>query len=158
MGDKVIFIDDDESLLSLYKTTLPPKYQYQMLSDASIIPMHEDYQVLTCNNGVDSIKIIQSYLTKDDPIALAFVDYRFDRGINGATIAELIREIDPDIEIVFATSCNRVELIENISKKINGQVVYFRKPFNVTDLSSMISKMLIRYHNKKKNRVTEVAS
>jgi len=149
MTTKILFVDDDEELLQLFRTVLPPKYHYLMMPSPDGDPRGKvtmqkmsNYEVVTCNNGEDAIKIIQEHIEIENPISIAFIDYHFPRGMDGVEIADRIRKLDDKVEIVYATSTQKKELLENSSDKIRGNVVYFHKPFNVNELTGLISRLL----------------
>lgn len=150
MTTKILFVDDDESLLAMYRTVLPPKYHYMMTPSSRMdeeepsqnFQKQSNYQVITCNNGEEAIRIVRDYRDRGDPISIAFIDYVFPEGIDGVTIANEIKAIDDKIEIVYATSSRKIELLENSVQQMDGEVVYFSKPFDVNELIGLISRLL----------------
>jgi CheY-like chemotaxis protein len=154
MTTKILFVDDDLELLSLYRTVLPPKYHYFM-SPPSNDPDHKqelqkmsNYEVVTCASGEEAIETVQNNKDEGGGIAIAFIDYHFPVGMDGISIADNLRKIDPNIEIVYATATKKSELIDNSAEKLDGNAVYFKKPFDVNELIGLISRLLQKHMHK----------
>ena len=109
-----------------------------------------DFNVELCNDGDKALSAFQS-----SDIDFCLVDVMLP-GIDGFTLAERIRDIDPDVPVVFLTARS---LKQDKIKGFNlGGDDYITKPFDEEELLCRIHAILNRYNGKKEATEEEVPS
>ena len=118
----ILFVDDDELVLEVGGKMI------QRL----------DYEVLIARDGEEAIELFKKYKAAVDVVIL---DMRMP-GMNGATVHDYIREINPDTKILLASG-----YLENghardiIAHKYND---FIQKPFEFDQLTNKIKGMMER--------------
>lgn len=90
------------------------------------------YLVMTADNGRDAVALFKDHSEQIDLIVMDVVMPI----ISGDKAAELIREIKPDIKIIFATGYDKGQIIETKDE------VVISKPYSIENMSELISKTL----------------
>ncbi len=94
----------------------------------------ENFEVVTVENGSAGIEELKS--RKFD---LAITDFKMP-GIDGAETVELLKSIDPDIEVIVATGYATVESAVTCLK--NGAYDFIQKPYDLDELKLLIERAL----------------
>lgn len=118
---KILIAEDDKDTALLFKMALAKR----------------GHQVITVQNGEDSLKIYQEELQnirfKTDlservqPFDAVILDYKMPR-INGMEVAKEILAVNPHQRIVFASAYVKETLVDSI-KQLNQVVELMQKPF-----------------------------
>ncbi len=99
MEYKILFVDDDENILSSFKRQF-----------------HNIYTTFTARSGTDGLKIIE----KENPIAVVVADYRMPE-MNGVEFLSKVLEISPDtVRFMLSGQAD----IEAIIKVINESKIF----------------------------------
>jgi CheY-like chemotaxis protein len=94
------------------------------------------YQILTAGSGADALSIVRSY---EGPIHALMTDMIMP-GMNGVEVAERVKQLRPDIKVLFASGYPEAHLTQ--SGIDLGTRTLIRKPFNRTELSRAIRELL----------------
>ncbi|WP_161957610.1 ATP-binding protein [Mariprofundus sp. EBB-1] len=116
----ILVVDDDNSVL----TTLE-----QLLSSLG-------YHVLTAHDGLQGIEVFKSH---QDEISLMLTDIVMPN-INGYMAVKEIREIKPQIPVLYITGYDKSSSMEKLQLDENTKLI--SKPFKLTDLSHAVYALL----------------
>jgi len=116
--DKILVVDDDQSILKVLKMRLEAK----------------GYQVLTKSNAEDALKT-----AKSDTFDLALVDLKL-QGKNGIELMEDLQKINPLMPIIILTAFGTVKTAVEAMKK--GAQSYLTKPYADDELLLQIRNCL----------------
>ena len=110
MMDKILVIDDDQSILQMIKIRMES----------------EDFQVSTAMDYENAIAKV-----KENAFDLALVDLKLNRH-SGIDLMEKFHQIDPHLPIIILTGMGSIESAVEAMRK--GACNYLTKPFNFSDL------------------------
>jgi len=118
---KILYIDDEEINLRLFKINLGSKYD-----------------ITTCHTGSIGLDI----LSKNNDIPIVVTDMRMPI-MNGIEFVDKARELYPDIAYFILSGYDITEEIQNY---INQGVIkkYFKKPFNLREIGMEIEKAILK--------------
>jgi len=102
------------------------------------------YKPMEARNGKEAIRCFEQH--RDD-IQLIFMDILMP-GLNGIETSRSIRDMDPDIPIIFLTAYDRTQPLEPEVYADNAELI--NKPFRISILSQAIQKAL-HPHTEHKN-------
>lgn len=128
---KVLVVDDDLGVC-------------QMLEDAL---KREGYTTTTCNRPREALE-----LARHTQFGLVFVDIRMPE-MSGLELASLLKEEEPEREVVFITGYGSFESVLQAIKL--GAYDYLRKPFNLSELNLCLRRYQERQELKEKVRAAE---
>ncbi|MCP4109970.1 MAG: response regulator [Desulfobacteraceae bacterium] len=149
MNNRIIVIDDDESILNDYMMILsPPLKDLSGLKEKQSLeaqlfgeslgheePDRDRYEVCTATQGKEGFEKVMEAGEDNEPFALAFIDIRMPPGWDGIHTAQMIREIDPHIEIVIVTAYsdrNQKEIVAKVG--MPEKLLYVKKPFDPEEI------------------------
>jgi len=125
---KVLIVDDQQSILDVL----------------SIMLKREGYEVLTALSGEEALDIV-----RNDAIDLAIADLKMIP-MDGITVLEGIKEIDPEIVVVMMTAYASIETAIDAMKK--GAFEYVIKPFKMDELRLLVQRGLDQRSIVRENR------
>ncbi|RKD26550.1 two-component system, OmpR family, alkaline phosphatase synthesis response regulator PhoP [Caminicella sporogenes DSM 14501] len=127
MGKRILVVDDEHHILELIQFNLEVN----------------GFDVLTCDNGEDAVKI-----SKEEEIDLIILDLMLP-GINGIEVCKMIREkYHSDVPIIMLTA--KGEERDKIQGLEIGADDYITKPFSIGELIARIKAVLRRTEDKSK--------
>lgn len=110
MSNSILLLDDDHDILSIFKTILE----------------EEGYKVYTGNNAEQAKAIVT-----EQEVNLVIMDY-YPRNTNGVKIAEALKRIDENLQIIFLTGyISILDTVEDVGFKVDRVLI---KPVSVIDL------------------------
>ncbi len=119
-GQKILFIDDEETLVELGKSMLEKL----------------GYSAVATQSGLKALEII-----KKDPLAFDIVITDMTMpDIQGCRLARKIKEIRPDMPVILSTGFSNIANSEDASPQ--GIDAVMSKPFNMNSLAHTINKVL----------------
>jgi PAS domain S-box-containing protein len=131
---RILVVDDEEPILSVFQQILIPSAQTQrpVASEHSIqkTKVAPVFEIVCCRQGPEASDHVKDSLADGNPFAVVFLDLLMPPGPSGVETARMIRQIDPDIEIVLVTGkldVNPVEIAQEIPPEY--KLLYLRKPF-----------------------------
>ncbi|MFQ3675119.1 MAG: response regulator, partial [Endomicrobiia bacterium] len=123
---KILVIDDEQGIRDMVSYTL----------------LKEGYAVFTAANGAEGVEQV----IKND-IDVAITDIKMP-GMDGIEVLKKIKEVKPEVEVIVATGYGSTETaVESLRK---GAYDYINKPFNIDELSSLVSKAIEKKQIKSK--------
>jgi len=115
-GETILFADDQQQVLETGKEVLESL----------------GYQVLTATNGQQAVQVFEAHV---EDIDLCIFDIIMPV-MNGSRAAQQIRQIKPDVKIIFSTGYDKL----NQSNMDNETVIC--KPFPIEEMSRLIRRQL----------------
>ena len=120
--------------------------------DAELFEEDEDvaegptFEVVSCSQGNDAIEAAKEAANDGNPFDVVILDVRMPPGIDGVEAGSRIRELDPDVEIVFVTGYSDVPL-EELQRRVPPpmKLHYFNKPLSLDQLAQDVAEM-VREH------------
>ncbi len=143
MNNRIIVIDDEDSILKAYLSILSPDektaktaaLEVALFGDASQQESEEHYELTTVLQGEEGYEKIKQARDNGNPFALAFIDIRMPPGWDGLKTATMIRKADPDIELVIITAYSDREQSEIVQKVGDPEkLLYLKKPFDPDEI------------------------
>ncbi|MDJ0905248.1 MAG: response regulator [Woeseiaceae bacterium] len=154
---RVLIADDDEHVLQAYREAFSDTDSTQQMRalDALAAELFEQggadddephFDVVACTQGDDAILLAEEAANDGQPFDVVILDVRMPPGIDGVEAGSRIRELDPDVEIVFVTGYSDVPL-EELQRRVPPpmKLHYFNKPLSFTQLALDVADM-VREH------------
>ncbi len=116
---KVLFVDDERSILSTLQRTL----------------RREPYEIMTCDNALDALELVSA-----NDINVVIADQRMP-DMPGTEFLQKVREISPDtVRAIISGYANADMIVDSINQ---GEVYRFiPKPWEVSDLKDAVNQCL----------------
>jgi len=153
----VLIADDDEHILQAYRdafsdaeTTQEVRVLDALAAELFASKDVEDdeprFDVVACSQGDDAISLARKAADGGEPFDVVILDVRMPPGIDGVEAGSQIRELDPDVEIVFVTGFSDVPL-EELQRRVPPpmKLHYFNKPLSFIQLAQDVASM-VRAH------------
>ena len=151
---RVLIADDDEHILDCYREAFgesePNEYVDTLNAlDAELFDQEDDagdvptFEVVACSQGEDAISLAREAANDGHPFDVVILDVRMPPGLDGVEAGSQIREIDPDVEIVFVTGFSDVprdELERRVPPPMKLQ--YFNKPISFMQLAEDVASIV----------------
>jgi signal transduction histidine kinase len=147
MIKRILTIDDDPTLLEVYRDIfVPKKSQTQkglaqlgaMFDDVEIGKEDEaDFEVTSADSGEEGVKTFFEAYQAGTPFDMCVVDMRMPRGIDGLETATQIRKIDQNASILIVTAFTD-KTPEEIRASLKWNVYFLRKPFDQSELYQIV--------------------
>jgi CheY-like chemotaxis protein len=151
---RVLIADDDEHILECYRDAFGASEatDYMKALDAldaelfETVDVEDDaphFDIVACNQGQDAIDKAKEAADCGKPFDVVILDVRMPPGIDGVEAGSRIRELDPDVEIVFVTGFSDVprdELERRVPPPM--KLHYFNKPLSFVKLAQDVAGMV----------------
>jgi PAS domain S-box-containing protein len=118
-GERVLFVDDEEPIIDLMRRMLEKL----------------NYKVSACS---DPVKALEKFRLAPEKFDVVITDYTMP-GLSGATLAESIIKIKPDIPVAICSGYGRI--IENKELCESGIREILAKPLSMWELSKAMKRM-----------------
>ena len=154
---RVLIADDDEHILQAYREAFSDTTSTQQMRTLNALaaelfePDQVDndephFDVVACSQGDDAISLAKEAANDGQPFDVVILDVRMPPGIDGVEAGSRIRELDPDVEIVFVTGYSDVPL-EELQRRVPPpmKLHYFNKPLSLDQLAQDVAEM-VREH------------
>lgn len=154
---RVLIADDDEHILNAYREAFSesdPTSQMRALDvlaaelfDSSSDAMEAThFDITACSQGDHAISLARQAADSGKPFDVVILDVRMPPGIDGVEAGSQIRNLDPDVEIVFVTGYSDIPL-EELKRRVPPpmKLHYFNKPLSFTQLAQDVASM-VRTH------------
>ena len=139
MNNRILVMDDDETLLEYYRIIFSSK-------NAETNSVFFDAELVEHGRaGIDKVKQLKQ---QNEFFSVAFVDVNMPPGINGIETAKQLLEIDPELYIIFVTAISDGDL-ENISILEKDNVLYVKKPFSRDEIFQLARTLTAAWNNKR---------
>jgi CheY-like chemotaxis protein len=104
---------------------------FQILSAQSLKKLRPDAQIVLADDGLEALAQFQ-----EQPFDLIVTDYNIP-GMNGLDLAQAIRQIAPDTQIVLATLEDAVVIRAEAQRRQLNLDGYLDKPYTLTQLQTV---------------------
>lgn len=151
---RVLIADDDENILQCYRTAFgdnhPNDYVETLSSlEAELFDAQPEseaaprFDIVACSQGGDAISLAAEATREGRPFDVVILDVRMPPGIDGVEAGSRIRQLDPDVEIVFVTGFADLTMSE-LARRVPPPVKlhYFNKPLSFMQLAESVADMV----------------
>jgi CheY-like chemotaxis protein len=113
-------------------------------ADTDTLPL---YDIDTAGQGEEAYDMAKAALANKAPYAVMFVDMRMPPGWDGLKTARMIREIDPNLEIVIMTAYADHSQ-EDLSREIGNpeKLLYIKKPFQSEEICQLALSLCAKWN------------
>jgi two-component system, NtrC family, sensor kinase len=141
---RILLVDDEIKNLDELREILCPdvsghtdlrELEKQLFGDAgNSAADNVEYHVVCCRQGEDAVRQAYAACQQGEPFMAAFLDVRMPPGIDGVCVAEEIRKVDRDMEIVIMTGYTDYD-ISQINQRIKpaDKLLYLQKPIHAPE-------------------------
>jgi len=156
---RILVVDDDRSVLKLYRNVLSrvnttpygsddnpkPKGNPYCPTPLNITP--QSFDVVTCQQAGEAVDAVKNALECGRPFSIAFIDVRMPPGPDGIWAAEQIRALDANVEIVIVTGHTDIHP-RDISCRVLPvhKLLYIQKPFQPREIFQFASALSMKWH------------
>ena len=151
---RVLIADDDEHILACYREAFGESEATDYMKalnalDAELFDVVSEvdesarFDIVACNQGQDAIDRAKEAANDGNPFDVVILDVRMPPGIDGVETGSQIRQMDPDVQIVFVTGFSDVprdELERRIPPPM--KLHYFKKPLSFMKLAEDVAGMV----------------
>ncbi len=150
----ILIADDDERILDCYREAFGETDATDHLKaldalDAELFNPDADieevqkFDIVSCRQGDDAISLAKEAATDGHPFDVVILDVRMPPGIDGVEAGSQIRELDPDVEIVFVTGYSDVPR-EELERRVPPpmKLHYFNKPISFMKLAEDVASIV----------------
>jgi putative nucleotidyltransferase with HDIG domain len=133
---RILVVDDEPAILSLYQATLQPQYK----------PNHFDLTL--CSQAEEALDAFRTAVEEGKPFAVAFLDLRMPPGPDGIWLAERIRALDPYTEIVMVTGYSDTSTTpDKIASRVppTDKLLYLQKPFHNLEIQHFAASLSTKW-------------
>jgi PAS domain S-box-containing protein len=153
----ILAVDDEVEILELYRKVFnaSPASDFDLFADSSA---EELSTVLECRTYSDPEKLLEEYrreVAQGIHHPLCIVDMKMPLHAEGLETAGKLREIDPDIHIVFCTANSKI-VPEEIHARLRERVFFVLKPPNIEEFTVMV-RSLVDYWQSRQDLRRETA-
>ena len=151
---RVLIADDDEHILECYREAFceSEATDYMKALDALDAELFDTetlddeapkFEVVSCSQGLDAVDLARKAARDGHPFDVVILDVRMPPGIDGVEAGSAIRELDPDVEIVFVTGFSDVPR-EELERRVPPpmKLHYFNKPISFMQLAEDVAGMV----------------
>lgn len=133
---RILVVDDEPAILSLYQETLQPKSN----------PNHFDLTL--CSQAKEALDAFRTAVEEGKPFAVTFLDLRMPPGPDGIWLAERIRALDPYTEIVMVTGYSDTSTTpDKIASRVppTDKLLYLQKPFHNLEIQHFAASLSTKW-------------
>ena len=133
---RILVVDDEPAILSLYQETLQPQSK----------PNHFD--VTFCSQAEEALDAFRTAVEEEKPFAVTFLDLRMPPGPDGIWLAERIRALDPYTEIVMVTGYSDTSTTpDKIASRVppTDKLLYLQKPFHNLEIQHFAASLSTKW-------------
>jgi CheY-like chemotaxis protein len=151
---RVLIADDDENILEAYREAFSETESTQQMKalDALAAELFDpaesandepQFDVVACRQGDEAISLAKEAAKEGKPFDVVILDVRMPPGIDGVEAGSRIRQLDPDVEIVFVSGYSDVPM-EVLQVRVPPlmKLHYFHKPLSFEQLAKDVAAMV----------------
>jgi CheY-like chemotaxis protein len=151
---RVLIADDDENILQCYRTAFGDNHSNDYVETLSSLeaelfdasPESEPspkFDIVACNQGDAAIALAAEAARAGKRFDVVILDVRMPPGIDGVEAGCRIRQLDPNVEIVFVTGFADLTLSE-LARRVPPplKLHYFNKPLSFMQLAESVADMV----------------
>jgi putative nucleotidyltransferase with HDIG domain len=133
---RILVVDDEPAILSLYQETLQSESN----------PNHFDLTL--CSQAEDALDAFRTAMEEGKHFAVTFLDLRMPPGPDGIWLAERIRALDPYTEIVMVTGYSDTSTTpDKIASRVppTDKLLYLQKPFHNLEIQHFAASLSTKW-------------
>jgi len=151
---RVLIADDDEHILQAYREAFSDTESTQemraldalaaeLFESSDVTDEEPHFDVVACSQGDDAIDLAKQAANDGHPFDVVILDVRMPPGIDGVEAGCQIRELDPDVEIVFVSGFSDMPL-EELQRRVPPPIRlhYFNKPLSFSRLAKDVASFV----------------
>lgn len=151
---KVLVADDDEHILECYVDafgdTEPTSHmkaidalEAELFDPETDIEDQPTFELVACSQGDDAVNVAVAATESGQPFDVVILDMRMPPGIDGVEAGCRIREIDPDVNIIFVSGYSDISF-EELQSRVPPPIRlhYFNKPLSFSKLAEDVVAMV----------------
>lgn len=151
---RVLIADDDEHILECYREAFSgadttehmralDALDAELFNDEAEIPAAPTFEIVSCSQGQEAIDAAKEAANDGQPFDVVILDVRMPPGIDGVEAGSRIREMDPDVEIVFVTGFSDIPR-EELERRVPPpmKLHYFNKPLSFMKLAQDVAGLV----------------
>ena len=151
---RVLIADDDEYVLECYREAFTESdstreiraldaLSAELFEPEEVAEEDPKFKVTACSQGADAITLAKEAAHDGHPFDVVILDVRMPPGIDGVETGSQIREMDPDVEIVFVSGYSDIPMDE-LQRRVPPpmRLHYFSKPLSFTTLAHDVVTMV----------------
>ena len=161
-GDRIIVVDDFPAIHEDFKKILQGKddprailrqFQGDILGEDSPNDPGPIFRVESAFQGEEGLEAIRQSYKDDDPIMLAFIDFRMPPGMDGIETSSRLQKEFPETQIVICTAFNDFPW-PKIAKQMHraDNFVILKKPFENVEILQLAHALCSKWKLAKKLR------
>jgi CheY-like chemotaxis protein len=151
---RVLVADDDDFILRCYQRAFA--HSSAASGNATLDSLSDElfgrttgafrpptFDLVACKQGEDAVTQLMEALESERRFEVAILDVRMPPGINGVEAGKRIRELDPDIPMVFVTGYSDLPK-EELQRRLPpaSKLHYFTKPLSFSDLVEEVTRIV----------------
>jgi HD-GYP domain-containing protein (c-di-GMP phosphodiesterase class II) len=134
---RILVVDDDATILDLYKRILTPD---------NPLPSMPAFEVICCTQGDEAVDAVKKSLEEHKPFAVSFLDLNMPPGPDGQWTADQFQKLDPAINIVMVTGYRSTEVgCQPSSSNFSDKLLYLQKPFYRQEIIQFSTALSIKW-------------
>lgn len=151
---RILIADDDEHILECYREAFGVEERAdatrelkaldaELFDDEVEVGEAPSFEVVACRQGLEAVEIAKKAARDGCPFDVVILDIRMPPGISGVEAGSRIREVDPDVEIIFVSGFSdvpRAELEQRVPPPM--KLHYFNKPLSFVQLAEDVAGMV----------------
>jgi CheY-like chemotaxis protein len=147
---RILVADDDEMVLDCYRdaflatenesTSVKLRSLSAELFDEGIQESESpNFKVVSCTQGEEAVDLAAQAARDGKPFDVVILDIRMPPGIDGVEAGSQIRNMDPDVEIIFVTGYSDIPR-DDLERRVPppAKMHYFNKPLSFLDLAETV--------------------
>ena len=138
---RILVVDDDSTILDLYKRILKP---------GNSLPELPPFEVTCCTQGDEAVDSIRHSLEENISYAVVFLDLNMPPGPDGQWAAEEIHKLDPAINIVMVTGYRSTNVGNVVHRPdFSKNLLYLQKPFHPAEIIQFAIALSTKWQTEK---------
>ena len=134
---RILAVDDDETVLDLYKMILCPP---------NPPPTLPAFEVKCCTQGDEAVDEVKKSLDENTPYAVSFLDFNMPPGPDGRWTADEIHKLDPGVNIIMVTGYRSTETgNQQTGSNFFNTLLYLQKPFYRQEIIQFSTALSIKW-------------
>lgn len=150
---RVLIADDDEHILECYRSAFGDNCDRNYVETLSCLEAElfdskpasaaPRFEVVACSQGRDAISLALEARRTGRPFDVVILDVRMPPGIDGVEAGSQIRQLDPEVELVFVTGFSDLTM-SDLARRVPPPVKlhYFNKPLSFMQLAESVADMV----------------
>ncbi len=149
---RVLIADDESAIVRIYSIGLqhyfaPDPDSSGLVHDRGYLDEMEDddrpsIEITVCQQGTEAVKLCREASESDSPFDVVVLDIRMPPGMDGIEAATEIRELNPDLPVLFVSGFAEYTL-EQLRERMKpaAQIDLIEKPVQLSRLAAKIKSI-----------------